>query len=98
MPNSSETNQFIEAMSELQYYVDETESYKKEKSGEKKQKGKKVSKASDYESKDPIPRAETRKIGKISRKRNQSQKQKMLLRNRKILTIQKSRKVSYSLR
>ena len=66
MPNSSETNQFIEAMSELQYYVDETESYKKEKSGEKKQKGKKVSKASDYESKDPIPRAETIKEEKTS--------------------------------
>lgn len=59
MQNSTNTNQFIDAMAELQFYMEESEKYKKEKEEKNTKKEKKKSKASDFESKDPIPRAES---------------------------------------
>lgn len=59
MQNSSETNQFIDAMAELQFYMEESEEYKKEKENANTKKKKDAPKASRFESKDPIPRAET---------------------------------------
>lgn len=74
MLKSTETNQFIDAMAELRFYMDESERYKKEKETDDSKTKRQKPKASDFESKDPIPRAESVKSKEDDQKEEKEEK------------------------
>lgn len=58
MQTDTNSSQFINALTELQFYAEESKKYQKEKEQDQ-EKRHTVSKTSQYDEKDPIPRAET---------------------------------------